>query len=139
MAFELCSGSLRIYSVPASPLLRECFGSASAVLRDGPEALSKPSRSVAEHVSNKPRRGPEALPKSTRRGAERIPSSDKFQINFGLLCRIDENPSKGRSWSGVGRYLSLTMTYLCPAYTQGWNKNGTTQGKGSFRGEPWLT
>ncbi|WP_418360862.1 TlpA family protein disulfide reductase [Sphingobacterium detergens] len=86
-AFGRCSGGLRAFSVPASALLRERFGCWSATLRDVPEAHSKPSRSVAEHVSNESRRGPEALPKTTRREAK-------------------ENLRKGQICSGDARYLS---------------------------------
>jgi len=127
------SDLLRTCVGPSSGVLRLLFGCSSGRSRSAVEADSKPSRSVAEHVSNKPRRGPEALPKSTRRGAERASSSDfcltnfaptsafhavgsQFSSNFPLILpEGDPKPTrrnseqrweKGRSWSGVGRYLN---------------------------------
>ena len=123
------SDLLRTCVAPSSGVLRLLFGCSSGGSRSAVEADSKPSRSVVEHVSNKPRRGPEALPKSTRRGVGASPSSDLCLTNFALSsafhadgiefssgfhrrgpmksrCGFDENPSKGRSWSGVGRYLN---------------------------------
>jgi len=123
------SDLLRTCVAPSSGVLRLLFGCSSGGFRSAVEADSKPSRSVAEHVSNESRRGPEALPKSTRRGVGASPSSDLCLTNFALSsafyadgiefssgfhrrgpmksrCGFDENPSKGRSWSGVGRYLN---------------------------------
>jgi len=122
-------GLLRTCVAPSSGVLRLLFGCSSGGSRSAVEADSKPSRSVAEHVSNESRRGPEALPKSTRRGVGASPSSDLCLTNFAPTsafhadgiefssgfhrrgpmksrCGFDENPSKGRSWSGVGRYLN---------------------------------
>ncbi|PUV21446.1 TlpA family protein disulfide reductase [Sphingobacterium athyrii] len=127
------SDLLRTCVGPSSGVLRLLFGCSSGRSRSAVEADSKPSRSVAEHVSNKPRRGPEALPKSTRRRVGASPSSDlcltnfaptsafhavghQSSSNFPLIFPVgDPKPTrrnseqrweKGRSWSGVGRYLN---------------------------------
>ncbi|MGE8377262.1 MAG: TlpA family protein disulfide reductase [Sphingobacterium sp.] len=127
------SDLLRTSVGPSSGVLRLLFGCSSGRSRSAVEADSKPSRSVAEHVSNEPRRGPEALPKSTRRRVGALASSDLCLTNFAPTSAIqavghqsssnfplifpegDPKPSrrnseqrweKGRSWSGVGRYLN---------------------------------
>ncbi|WP_288810715.1 hypothetical protein [Sphingobacterium prati] len=95
--------------------------------------MPKPSRSVAEHVSNESRRGPEAESKASRRGVEVSPSSDFCLTNFAptsafhavgrqsssnfplIFPEGDPKPTrrnseqrweKGGRWSGVGRYLN---------------------------------
>ncbi|WP_145329286.1 TlpA family protein disulfide reductase [Sphingobacterium siyangense] len=133
LLFEYPSTLRRTNVAPSSGLLRLLFGCSSGRTRSAAEALPKPSRSVAEHVSNMSRRSPEAEPKAIRRGVGASPSSDFFLTNFAptsafhavglefssavplIFPEGDPKPTrrnpeqrweKGRSWSGIGRYLN---------------------------------
>ncbi|MFC3352422.1 redoxin family protein [Sphingobacterium zeae] len=133
LLFEDPSTLRRTNVAPSSGVLRLLFGCSSGRTRSAAEAVPKPSRSVAEHVSNMSRRSPEAKPKATRRGVGALLSSDFCLTNFaltsafhaiGLGCSSavplifpegDPKPTrrnpeqrweKGRSWSGIDRYLN---------------------------------
>ena len=131
--FEYPSALRRTNVAPSSGLLRLLFGCSSGRTRSAAEAVPKPSRSVAEHVSNMSQRSPEAEPKAIRRGVGAPPSSNFFLTNFAptsafhaiglefssavplIFPEGDPKPArrnseqrweKVRTWSGIGRYLN---------------------------------
>jgi|GEM_PF-452415 len=100
--FDSSSNLLRACVAPSSGLLRLLFGCPSGASRSPLEAEPKPSRSVAEHVSNESRRGPEALPKTTRR-SEGVAITIRLRLYFTYICQALAGHANRLSCKGAGR------------------------------------
>ncbi len=124
--FGSASATVRLFFGRFPKCCRSGLEADSKPIRTCPEQAPKRSRSVVEEHSKGSR-------KATRRGVGASPSSDFFLVNFALASAFyavgyqsssnfplifpegDPKPTrrnseqrweKGRSWSGVGRYLN---------------------------------